>query len=253
MVRGVLGVAGFLAIAEVATRTGLVDPEIVPPASHALARAAELPVNAEFLTDVGATLVSWSVGLAIAVVVGVLAGVILGSLPALDAAMRLIVEFLRPLPSIAILPLVILLLSSDLGVKVTIIIYASVWPVLINTVYGLKEVDPLAKETLRSFGFGHVAVMRLVSLPSAAPFVLTGIRLASSIALILSISVELLTGGTRGIGVFIFHASGVPNNIDMVLGATIWAGVLGFAANAAFVRFERWALHGQTARIEALT
>lgn len=253
LVRGVLGVAGFLVIAEVVVRTGLLDPEIVPPISQALARAAELLVDGEFLTDVGATLMSWSVGLAIAVVAGVTAGVLLGSLPALDAALRLVVEFLRPLPSIAILPLAVVVLSSDVSVKVTVIVYAAVWPVLINTVYGLKEVDPLAKETLRSFGFGRVAVMRLVSLPSAAPFVLTGIRLASSIGLILSISVELLAGGTRGIGVFIFHATGMENNVDVVLGATIWAGVLGLAANAAFIRLERWAMHGHTARVEAMT
>ncbi|MEV0616488.1 ABC transporter permease subunit [Nonomuraea sp. NPDC050404] len=101
--------------------------------------------------------------------------------------------------------------------------------------------DPLAKETLRSFGFGAGSVLWRVSLPSAAPFIATGVRLAASIALILAISVEYIVGGSVGIGGFLIEAStgiGMDAMID-VIAVLIWSGVVGLVVNAVLARAER--------------
>ncbi|MEV7809086.1 ABC transporter permease subunit [Microbispora sp. NPDC088329] len=237
-IRGAAGVAALLLVAEAAGRTGLADTRILPLASTVLARVAELAGDPEFLQDIVATLTVWASGLLVAVALAIPSGVVLGSLPRAETALRPLIEILRPIPSVALIPLVALLFAADGQVKTTIIAYAACWPVLINTLYGMHDVDPLARETLRSFGFGRRAVLLRVSLPSAAPFVMTGVRLAAAVALIVAISTELLSGGVGGIGVFIMKA-GSGYRVDLMLAAAVWAGILGMVVNALLVRAER--------------
>jgi NitT/TauT family transport system permease protein len=239
VLRGAIGVAALLGLVELFGRTGLIDPALIPLPSTVLAHTGGLVVNGEFLADVGATLAAWAYGTAITIVIAVPLGLVLGTLPWVEAAVRPVVEFLRPIPSIALIPLALLIFHNDLTTKVAIVVYASMWPVLINTIYGLHDVDPLAKQTLRSFGFGPLAVLRRVSLPSAAPFIVTGVRLAASIALVVTIAAELLTGGVDGIGVFLIQAESGGGDTALLLAAIVWAGVLGFAANTLLEQAER--------------
>ena len=240
-VRGVCGVVLFLLAAEAFGRADVINRAVLPLASTVLARAAGLAVSGQFLSDVAATVGAWALGLAIAVAVAVPAGVVLGSLPGVRAATRAMVEFLRPIPSVALIVLVGLILGPGLRMNVTLIVYAAIWPVLFNTIYGLDDVDPVARETLRAFGFGRLGVITLVDLPSASPFIATGIRLASSIAIILNISTGYLTGriSGNGIGAFIAEANTGAGNTSLVLAAALWAGLLGLAANAVLVWGER--------------
>ncbi|WP_214413448.1 ABC transporter permease [Sphaerisporangium fuscum] len=245
--RGAVGVAAVLIAAEAAGRTGVVDPKLLPLMSTVLADAAGLLVDPKFLSDVGITLADWAIGLLVAIVIGVPLGMLLGTVAKAESAARPLVEFLRPIPSLALLPLVTLLIPDNDGVKVTVIAYAASWPILINTMYGLRDVDPVAKETLRSFGFGRLEVLRRVSLPSAAPFVLTGVRLAAAVAIIVVISTELLAGGSGGIGTFMITA-GAGFRTDLVLAATLWAGALGIVTNALILRLQRWAFRWHAMR-----
>jgi NitT/TauT family transport system permease protein len=124
--------------------------------------------------------------------------------------------------------------------NITLVVYASIWPVLVNTIYGLDDVDPLAIQTLRAFGFGRLAVIRRVSLPAAAPFIATGVRVASSIAIIVSIATGVLTGSIDGNGIGAFIADeNTAGNINPVLAAALWTGVLGLALNALLLCGER--------------
>jgi NitT/TauT family transport system permease protein len=204
-----------------------------------LGRALRLAGDREFLANLGATLAAWSIGLAVAVVAGVLLGLALGSVPVLDTAVRAVLEFLRPIPSVALIPLVSLILGAGLATETTLIVYASIWPVLFNTVYGLHGVDPVAKETLRAFGFRRPAVLWFVCLPAAAPFIATGVRLAAAVALILAIGTEILSGFGSGLGTFIAQAQQVPNGTTDVLAGTVWAGALGLVINTLLVQAER--------------
>jgi len=233
--QGLAGVAVFLVAAEIA---GLLIPQtVLPRMSTVLSQAAGLAGNGQFLSDMAATLEAWAVGLLITVAAGVPLGLLLGSLPGVRFATRAIVEFLRPIPSVALILLVSLVVGSGLRMTVTLIVYAGIWPVLYNVIAGLDDVDPVAKDTLRAFGFGRLAVIRLVSLPSAAPFILTGIRIASSVALILDIGAGYVTGRINGpgIGAFISDANSGAGNTPLVLAATVWAGFLGLALNGLLV------------------
>jgi NitT/TauT family transport system permease protein len=236
-------VALVLAVSEVLGRAGIVHQDFLPPASVILRRAAELAVDPAFLTHVRATLTAWGLGLLIATGIAVPLGLALGTIPLIARAVTTIVEFLRPIPSVALIPLVAMLLGTDLEMKLTVIVYASVWPVLFNTVYGLRDVDPVAKDTLRAFGFGRLAVLWRVAIPATAPFIATGVRMAAAVALILAVTAEMFGGFGEGIGIFIAQASNYPGGIDDTLAATFWAGALGLAINTALWRGERRLFH----------
>jgi NitT/TauT family transport system permease protein len=232
--RGLAGVVAALLVAEALGRSGLISQSVLPLASTVLARAIGLAGNGTFLRAVGATLEALAAGLGIAVAVAVPAGLILGSVPGVRSATRAIVEFLRPIPAVSLIPLAALVLGAGLRMNITLVVYATVWPVLFNTLHGLDDVDPLAKETLRAFGFGPLAVIRRVCLPAAAPFILTGIRLAASVALVLSVGVGVITGKIdgNGIGAYIADTSSSGSGTTaQTLAAALWAGVLGLALN----------------------
>ncbi|MEV6300687.1 ABC transporter permease subunit [Actinoplanes sp. NPDC051861] len=243
LARGAAGIALVVAASEVLGRAGVVHRDFLPPASVILTRAGALALDPFFLEDVRATLTAWALGLLLATLVAVPLGLVLGTVPPVARAVTTIVEFLRPIPSVALIPLVAMLLGTGLEMRLTVIVYASVWPILFNTVYGLREVDPLAKQTLRAFGFGRFAVLMMVSLPATAPFVATGIRIAAAVALILAVTAEMFGGFGAGIGIFIAQASNYPGGVDDTLAATFWAGILGLAINALLWRGERRVFH----------
>ena len=178
--RGAIGVLAFFVIAEVISRSGIVDSFYFPPTSLVLLRVAELLVSPAFLVELGATMQAWAVGLIICIIVAVALGVLLGSNRAAYSASRAIIEFVRPIPSVALIPVAMLLLGKGLEMKVGLTIFSAAWPILFNTIYGMHDVDPIAKLTAKSFGRGRLATLATVSLPSAAPFIFTGIRISAS-------------------------------------------------------------------------
>lgn len=242
--RGAAGVAALFLASEILGRAGIVDRSFLPPASEIVTRAFELFGDTDFLFNVRVTLTAWVLGMLIAIAIAVPLGLLLGSVPAVNTAVRAIVEFLRPIPSVALIPLAGLVLGSGLSMEVPLIVYACCWPILFNTMYGLHDVDPTAKETLRTFGFSRMQILLRVSLPSAAPFIATGVRLAASIALILAVGTEILSGFGDGLGMFIAQAGTVPDGTVDVLAGTVWAGCIGLVIDSALVQGEnrafRW-------------
>ncbi len=251
IVLGAAGAVGVAVVIETLSRTGLVDPAALPPATTILREAGRLAVDGEFLVDVGATLRAWLGGLALAVLVAVPLGVLLGSVPLLGTAARVLVELMRPIPSVALIPLALILFADPTRMKMSLIFYACLWPILINTLYALRDVDPLAKDSLRAFGFGTPAVLWRVSLPSAAPFIATGVRIAASVALIVVISTELYAGGVDGVGIYLSETQSGGGRTDLLLAGACWAGVLGLLANAGLLGLQRVAFRWDSARAEA--
>ncbi len=236
--RGLVGIAVFALVWELFSRSGAVREQFLPPASAVLTRLGQLALDPGFLADVVATALAWVIALAIAVVIAVPLGLVLGTVPAVASASRALVELLRPIPSVALIPLVIILLGTGPETKISLAVYAAVWPLLFNTIYAMGEVEPLMIDTARSFGWSPPRILFTVSLPHAAPFVVTGIRISAAIALIVLISTELLTGG-GGIGQFIFLAGSGGGRMDLVLAGTFVAGLFGYLANAGFELVQR--------------
>ncbi|RKT56594.1 ABC transporter permease [Saccharothrix australiensis] len=239
LTRGLLGVTGFLVIWELFGRSGLVHVEYLPPPSVVGVELIGLLGDESFLRDLIATVLALAIAVGLSVAIAVPLGLVLGTVPAVRHATRSVVEFLRPIPSVALIPLAILLLGVGPEMKISLAVYAAVWPILFNTVYALDELDPLLVETARVFGTGRVRVLFSVALPSALPFVLTGIRLAATTSLVVLVSVELLAGGSGGIGQFIMEARSGGGRMDLVLAGTVVAGVIGFAVNEGLERAQR--------------
>ncbi|BDZ44645.1 ABC transporter permease [Naasia aerilata] len=247
VVRGALGFLALFAVAEVISRSGIVKEAFLPPASVVLMRVGQLLVDPEFLGQVLATLEAWAIGLGICIVVSVTIGVLLGSSRAAYSGSRAVIEFLRPIPSVALIPVAMLVLGNDAEMKIALIVFSTSWPVLFNTIYGMHDVDPIAKLTAKSFGRGRLSTLLTVSLPSAAPFIFTGIRIAASVALIVAISAELLAGASDGLGRWMLDAGATGNRPDLVYAATIIAGLIGLAINFVLVLVERRFLSWQPA------
>jgi NitT/TauT family transport system permease protein len=237
--RGLVGVVVFLVAAEAVSRLGIVPAHILPPMSQVLLDTAGLLVDPTFLADVGATLTAWAIGLGIAIVVAVPLGLILGSFRIAYEASSAVVEFMRPIPSVALIPLAILVFGQNTDMKIALVVYASLWPIFFNTVYGVRDVDPIAKETARTFRLGRIGILARVSLPYAAPLAATGVRISAAIALIVTISAELLAGSASGIGAYILRISSGGGETSLVFAGTIVAGLLGMLVNGVLVAIER--------------
>jgi len=241
--RACLGAAGILAVfvaAQLAMWADRVNQAVFPLPSTVLSSTVDMVSDSAFWAAVAATLGIWVEAMAISVAIAVPLGLLLGSLPWAEHAVRPVIEFLRPIPSVVLIPLVLLIVQDNTKTQVVVIVFAAVWPILINTVYGVSEVDPLAKQTLRTFGFGPVAVAWRVSLPSAAPFIGTGVRIAASVAFVVAVAAELIGAGMSGIGSYLTQvATSGTEGLTPILAVAAWSGALGLVINAVFVGAER--------------
>ena len=225
------GIVAFFLLTEFITRLEIVPPIYLPRASIVIEKMVGLLFNPTFLGHVGWTVYAWAIGLLLASIVGIGLGVLIGSSDLAQRMSSAIIEFMRPIPSVAIIPLGMILWGQGLAMKVILVTYATLWPILYNTIYGVHEVDPIALQTARSFGLRSMAVLRRITLPSAAPFIFTGIRISASLGLIVVVGAELLASADRGIGSFILFASSSGGQMDTVLAAACIGGLLGLAIN----------------------
>lgn len=249
-VRSLLGVLAFLVVCEIVGRSGLAPREYLPPPSVVLTELVRLLGERTFLLDVIATVLAWFIALGISALIAVPAGLLMGNFAFLRNAAGAVVEFLRPIPSVALIPLVLVIAGGGPGAKIFLAVYAAVWPLLFNTIYALGEIDDALLDSARAFNVSRRDVLLRIKLPSVAPFVMTGLRLSASTALIVLISTEMLAGGSGGIGHFIFLASSGSGRMDLVLAGTLVAGLLGYLINAGMAGIQRrwitWAPSGGT-------
>jgi NitT/TauT family transport system permease protein len=237
--RVALGIFIFFLILEFVTSLELVPPIYLPRASTVVRRMVELLQDPKFLKHVMATLHAWAVGLGLATLVSVPIGILIGTSELAYRMSSPLIEFMRPIPSVALIPLGILLWGQGFSMKIILVAYATTWPILFNTVYGVHDVDPIAVQTARCFGLKQAAILRRINLPSAAPFIFTGIRISASIGLIVVIAAELLASADSGIGSFILFVSSSGGQMDSVLAGAAIAGVVGAMINSALGLIDR--------------
>jgi ABC-type nitrate/sulfonate/bicarbonate transport system permease component len=238
---GGVGVVLALAAWQLAPAIGLVPRNDVPPASEVLSSLADLLGTSGFWKAVGMTLAGAGIGLAIAVVAGVGLGILMGSSRIAWHALRPTVEFLRPVPGVALIPAAILVFGPSLEGDVVLVAFGCLWPMLVQTLYGVRAVDDVAMATARSYGLTRVQRIRLVQLPSALPYIATGLRISSAIALIVAVTVELVAGNT-GLGESILLAQSAGQTEEMYA-LIVTAGILGVLVHVVFAALERRLLH----------
>jgi ABC-type nitrate/sulfonate/bicarbonate transport system permease component len=234
---GVAGIVGFLVTWQLLPTLGLVDPRYFPTATETLAQLGQDVRDLEFWRNVGRTLTKWGLGLLIATVLATALGTVIGLVPFLRRATHTTVEFLRPIPSVALIPLAVLLFGYQIQSALLIIVYASFWQVFIQVLYGVADVDAVARDTARSFGLSRGSRVVNLVFPTALPYLMTGLRLAAAVALILAITAEMFIGNP-GLGREIVFAQSA-GNWPAVYALVIVTGLLGLVINLVFRAIER--------------
>jgi len=208
------------------------DTYYYPPLTDILQTFNDTWVFERFGSDVVPSLLRLSAGYAIAVVVAVAVGIPLGLNAAARRAASPIVEFLRAIPPPALLPLAIVVVGVGNLMKVLIIAFVCLWPVLLNTIDGIRGIDPTLNETARIYG-----VPRRATLPAAAPQIFAGMRTSLSLAVIMMVISEMVAS-TNGIGFFVLQSQRSFAIPEMWSGILL-LGILGYVLNVLFVLVER--------------
>jgi len=227
--RGLVPVAVLAAAWEAAPRAGLVDPAFLPPAGAVLGAWGDLAWSGELPRQVLVTARAWAQGFVLAAVLGIAGGLVMAFLPTARAMFSLVVELLRPMPSVAIIPIAILVLGLGDAMKVAVIAYAALWPILLNSLYGVDGVERRLHDVARTFHLGRWRTAWRILLPAASPLIATGLRVSSGIALILAVTAELVAGQS-GLGSFILQAQLAIRVAEMYAGI-LTVAVLGFGLN----------------------
>lgn len=231
----------MLALFEILPRIGVLPRDHFPPISETLGTLVEQLGEESFWRAVYNTIQGWALGLGIAAALAIPIGIVIGSSRLLYRASRGVIEFLRPIPSVALIPLAILIYGTGLQSKVFLAAFASFWQLLVATLYGVQDVDPVATDTARSFGMSRFQRLFRVTLPSAIPYIATGVRIASAVSLILTVTAELIIGAA-GLGRSINLARS-GGNVELMYALILATGILGLLLNAILVRVERRVLH----------
>ena len=234
-------VLGALALWEFVVRTGLVSENDLPAMTTTMQELWSLMKTGEFWKDFAYTVRGWALGLAIATVLAVPIGIGLGTSELAGRALRVPIEFLRPIPSAVLIPLLFLTIGPSLKSEVFLAAFGAFWPLLVQTIYGVQDVDPVATDTARSFRLGKLERLYRVTLPSAMPYIATGLRISSTVALILAFTAELFMG-TPGLGQAMNYAQSYGLN-DQLYALAIATGFLGLAVHFVMVALERRVLH----------
>jgi ABC-type nitrate/sulfonate/bicarbonate transport system permease component len=245
-----VSIAFALAVWELVVRTGLISEADLPPMTATFGKLWELMQTSHFWGAFLQTVRGWALGLLLATVLAVPLGIFLGSSDFANRAFRVPIEFLRPIPSAALIPVLFLTLGTTLKSEVFLATFGAFWPLLIQTIYGVRDVDPLTLDTGRSFGLGRLERLWRITLPSAVPYIATGMRISSQVALILAFTAELFMG-VPGLGQEVNFASSFGLHEELYAYA-VATGFLGVAIHLLTSAFERRALRWHPSqRVEA--
>jgi ABC-type nitrate/sulfonate/bicarbonate transport system permease component len=196
---GTAGVATAICLMELATESGFVKARDVPPAFNIIQTLFQNLGTSSFWNVIGDTMYQFAIGFAIAVAIGIPLGLAIGASDLLWRAVRPTIEFLRPVPPVAFLALLLLLYGPTATSAVVLVVFGSIWVLLIQAIYGMRDRDEVMRETARSLRLGWWKSLRSVTVPSVLPYLATGIRLGVAYALIACISAEILVS-SPGLG-----------------------------------------------------
>lgn len=238
--QGLLPVIALLAVWQV-----LGDPRspyFPPPSAWVAALIGRMSLG-DLLPAVLVTFQSVAVALALATILGVGIGGLIGASPGLARCLGPTLEFLRTLPPPTIVPVAALIVGVNNTMKLFVIVFAALWPVLLNTTSGVRALHPTLREAARSLQLGAIARITKIFLPALLPSVLTGVRVAAPLAIIVSLLAEMLTL-MPGLGALLLTAQRNFNAAE-VFGLLTVVGAFGFVLNASLAAFESWALKPQ--------
>jgi NitT/TauT family transport system permease protein len=242
LARPTVVVIAFLALWEFAPRAGVVDRVFLPPFSEVVTAFVTLLRNGQMGEHVSASLSRALLGLAIAVVVSIPLGVAIGWYRPVADLLNPILELFRNTAALALLPVFVLILGIGETSKVALVIYASSFPILLNTISGVRTVDPLLVKSARSLGLSPIRLFQKVILPAAVPTIFTGLRMAAASSILVLIAAEMV-GSKAGLG-YLITAAQLNFQIPNMYAGIIAIALVGVVFNGVLVtiesRLSRW-------------
>lgn len=222
---------------ELLTRLRILDNPAFVPASDIVRALWDVLWTKVLWTALGDTLTSWLVGLVLCVAIGVPLGVLFGWRASVYRSVRFLVEFFRSTPPVVLIPFVLLFFGPTQEMKIVLVVAGAVWPILIQTMYGVHDVDGTLLQTSKAYRIGGWRFVAQVLMPSVSPYVITGARVTAVLALLLAIGSEMVTSAP-GLGREILMAQS-GGSMGLMYALIVIAGLLGMALNFAFSKLER--------------
>ncbi|MDM9645520.1 ABC transporter permease [Rhizobium sp. S163] len=229
----------FLALWEIAPRLGWLNRIFFPPLSEVCEAWYVMLLDGTLTANIGISLQRAAIGFVLAVIVAVPLGFLMGRYTLFEKVSDLLVQTLRNTSQFALLPVFILLLGIGEASKIAITFYSSIFFLLINTISGVKSVDPLLLKAARSMGTSDIDMFRKVILPASIPSIVSGMRLAVKSSIFAVIGAEMLAAKS-GLGFLIQQSQLMMETADMYAGI-ITMTAIGLLVNYLLVWFERWA------------
>jgi ABC-type nitrate/sulfonate/bicarbonate transport system permease component len=220
----------FVAIWEISSRTGFLTLESLSRPSDILRAGIAGLADGSILVATGQTFETALFGLAVAAVAGIIAGAVLGLSPVLERVVDPTIEALRPIPAVAFIPLALMMFGFGISMEATIVAYACVWPILIVTISAVKAIEPRLLEVADTLEMNFIERLRKIILPAAFVRINVGLRVATGIALVVAVTVEIVLN-PRGLGYSLMLAQ-QSLRVDIMYAQLLWLCVIGYVLNA---------------------
>ena len=235
---------GVLTLWQVASTQGWVNPTIFPPIDQIVTALWGAIADGSLVDDIAISLQRAGIAFFAAIALGIPLGLLMGQIRVIERALDPILQLFRQTSALALYPVFILLLGLGETSKVFVIFWATLFPILLATIGGVKEVDAKLIEMARSYGARQITVFRRVILPASVPAIFVGLRLSATTSLLLLIAAEMI-GANKGIGFQVMNAQ-YNFQIPLMFAAIFLLALLGLAANAVLVALQnhlcRWSV-----------
>jgi len=226
-----------LVLWEVLSRMGVLSGDGFSRPSRFFVAGAKALADGTLLAETAQTFAAAGQALAMAAIAGIALGAILGLFRPLERAASLTIESLRPIPSVALIPLSLLLFGFSRDMSAWVAAFACFWPILLVTISAVRSVDVRLIEVGRLLGYSFPRIIVKFALPAALPAILVGIRVAAGIAIVVTVTTEIVTN-PRGLG-FAMTMAAQSLQADLVWATLMWVGVIGWLLNWSLERLER--------------
>jgi ABC-type nitrate/sulfonate/bicarbonate transport system permease component len=233
------GIAAVLGLWQLLSATGVLPSDSFPSMAAVFRSVVDQLSRAAGWRTIGDTLAGWGIGFAIGAAAAILVGTAIGLSRLAFRSTILVIEFMKTIPVIAILPLVMLQFGGTLKMEYTVVAFGVFWPLVIQVVYGVRSMDPLVRDTAEVLRVTGLRRFSSIVLPSAAPFIATGLRIAAAVALILAVIAELI-GGAAGLGraILVAEDSGA-SALPLMYALIVITGLTGILIAGVFTLLER--------------
>ncbi len=236
-----LGVALAILLAWQLAETAGLTPRTIPGPIELVQWFVAAIFSPQFLTALWQTISAAFISFVITAVIGIVIGTAAGLSRSVSLLIGGVVEFFRPIPSVVYLPLVLLLFGLQINSVIILVIGGAIWPIILQTAAGVADADPVLLDAARVYRIKGAQRLRSIIIPGALPFVATGLRVAATMAIVITVTVELLGTG-KGLG-GIMSGAYVSGAYVNLFGAAFTAAALGLVTEQLLAWVERRVLH----------